>query len=159
VIDLPTGEVAVHEGVGRLTLVSGEDGAAREVLVEGVTDPAGLAWADGSFYVSEGAAGTVSKIDGTTGEKTLIADGLAGPEGLAMTAGGDLLVAEVGKGQLISIAPDGSHTVIAEGLQRGLSGYAPFPPAYIPTGVAIGGDGEIYVSSDVENSIYRITKE
>ncbi len=159
VIDLPTGEVAVLEGVGRISLVSGDDGATRTVLVEGLIDPAGLAWADGSFYVSEGAAGTVSKIDGTTGEKTLIADGLAGPEGLAVTAGGDLLVAEVGKAQLISIAPDGSHTVVAGGLQMGLSGYAPFPPAYIPTGVAIGGDGEIYVSSDVENSIYRITKE
>ena len=69
------------------------------------------------------------------------------------------IVAEVGKGQLISIAPDGSHTLIAGGLQMGLSGYAPFPPAYIPTGVALGGGGEIYVSSDVENSIYRITRE
>jgi sugar lactone lactonase YvrE len=159
VVDLPTGEVAVLEGIGRITLASGEHGQTRKTLIEGLVDPAGLGWADGTFYVSEGAPGTVSKVDGTTGEKTLVADGLAGPEGIALTADGDILVAEVGKDQLISIAPDGTISVIATDLKMGLVGYPPFPPSYIPSGVAIGGDGEIYVSSDVENSIYRITKE
>lgn len=159
VVDLPSGEVAVLEGVGRITLASGDHGETRTTLIEGLVDPAGIAWAGGTFYVSEGAPGTVSKVDGTTGEKMIIADGLAGPEGIALTADGDLLVAEVGKGQLISIARDGTVSVIATDLKMGLVGYPPFPPAYIPTGVAIGGDGEIYVSSDVENSIYRITKE
>lgn len=159
VADLPTGQVAVLEGIGRITLVSGEDGEERSILVEGLVDPAGIVYADGALYVSEGAPGTVSKVDPTTGEKTLIADGLTGPEGIAVTSDGTLLVAEVGKGQLIAIATDGSVSIVASDLKMGLVGYAPFPPAYIPTGVAIGGDGEIYVSSDVENSIYRITKE
>lgn len=159
VVDLPSGEVAVLEGIGRITIASGDHGETRNVLVEGLVDAAGLAWADGTFYVSEGAAGTVSKVDQATGEKTLVADGLAGPEGLAVTSDGDLLVAEVGAGRLVSIAPDGTLSVIAEDLKMGLAGYPPFPPSYVPTGVAIGGDGEIYVSSDVENSIYRITRE
>lgn len=159
VIDLPSGDIAVLEGLGRITLVSGEDGETRTILIEGLMDAAGIAYADGAFYVSEGAPGTVSKVDPTTGEKTLIADGLSGPEGIAVTSDGTLLVAEVGKGQLIAIAPDGSVSVVASDLKMGLVGYPPFPPAYIPTGVAIGGAGEIYVSSDVENSIYRITRE
>lgn len=159
VAELPTGAVAVLEGIGRISLVSGEGGEERTVLIEGLMDPAGIAYAGGALYVSEGAPGTVSKVDPMTGEKTLVADGLAGPEGLAMTSDGTLLVAEVGKGQLIAITPDGSVSVVAADLKMGLVGYAPFPPAYIPTGVAIGGAGEIYVSSDVENSIYRITKE
>lgn len=41
VADLPTGEIAVLEGIGRLTITSGEHGETRQVLVEGLVDRPG----------------------------------------------------------------------------------------------------------------------
>ena len=30
------------------------------------------------------------------------------------------------------------------------------PPPYVPTGVAVGADGTIYLSADRNNALYRI---
>lgn len=149
-------QVAVLEGAGRLTLVSGEDGATRITLVEGLVDPAGMAVGDDAFYVTEAAAGLLSSIDRTTGDKTVIADGLMEPEGVLRTADGTLYVVEVGLGAVREIKPDGASRLIAEGLDMGLKGSAPFPPAYIPSGIAMDEAGAIYVSSDTLNAIYKI---
>jgi sugar lactone lactonase YvrE len=159
VTELPDGRVAVLEGVGRITLVSGDAGETRDVLIEGLQDTPSLSYHDGALFVTEGAVGLLSKVDLETGEKTLIADGLAGPEGFAIAGDGTLFVAEVGKGQITEIKPDGTTRAIAEGLKLGLLGSPLFPPSNIPTGVALGQNGELYVSSDIENSIYRITPQ
>ncbi|MDF0496879.1 hypothetical protein [Bradyrhizobium yuanmingense] len=43
----------------------------------------------------------------------------------------------------------------ADGLTRAPGGL----PTYVPTGVAVGASGAIYVSSDVENAIYKAVKK
>jgi hypothetical protein len=66
-----------------------------------------------------------------------------------------LLIVETGKGQLVRIEPkSGALRVIARGLPVGL----PNVPITL-AGVAVGGDGTLYVSSDVENSIWRLKKK
>lgn len=147
---------AVLEGHGQITLVIGSEGTNRTVLIEGLQDPGGVIFHGGSFYVTEAALGSVSKISLETGEKTLVADGLAAPEGLDIFEDGTLVVAEVGTGTITEIKPDGTRRALATGLELGLSGYAPFPPAYIPTGLTIDEAGVIYVSSDKLNSIYKL---
>ena len=49
----------------------------------------------------------------------------------------------------------GRSTVLAKDLRIGLPESDGLPPGYIPTGVAVGGSGTIYMSSDVESALYR----
>jgi len=45
---------------------------------------------------------------------------------------------------------------VAGNLPIGVPALPGQPPANAPTGVAVGGDGSVYFSSDVNNGIYRI---
>jgi len=88
----------------------------------------------------------------------VVTDGLAGPEGIDVGPDGKLYVAEVGQKRVVSINPaTGDKTVIASNLDIGLPAYPGGPPALIPTGVAVGKTGNVYVSSDMRNAIYKLT--
>ena len=45
--------------------------------------------------------------------------------------------------------------MLASGLLIGLPESEGMPPGYLPTGVAVGRSGTIYLSSDVESALYR----
>jgi sugar lactone lactonase YvrE len=115
--------------------------------------PNGLAWAGpDAVYVSETAAGQVSRVDLKTGAKTVVASKLNRPEGMAVTPKGALLVVEVGAKSVSRIDPKtGAKTVIATNLPVGWSN----GPSLF-RGIASSATA-IYVASDVENSIYKIT--
>jgi hypothetical protein len=69
-------------------------------------------------------------------------------------------VAEVGRKQLPRIDPaTGRSTLVANKLRIGLPESAPFPPGYLPTGVAVGRSGTIYLTSDIESALYRFVPE
>jgi len=51
----------------------------------------------------------------------------------------------------------GAKTVIASNLDIGLAPYPGGPPALVPTGVAVGRTGTVYVSSDIRNALYKLT--
>ena len=71
---------------------------------------------------------------------------------------GKLYVAEVGQKRVVTIDPaSGAKTVIASNLDIGLETYPGGPPALVPTGVAVGTGGAVYVSSDRRNAIYKLT--
>jgi glucose/arabinose dehydrogenase len=66
-----------------------------------------------------------------------------------------VLVVEAGKGQLVRVEPrSGAVEVVARGLPIGL----PNVPITL-AGVAVGAGGTLYVTSDVENSIWRLQKK
>jgi outer membrane protein assembly factor BamB len=66
-----------------------------------------------------------------------------------------VLVVETGKGRLIRVNPSsGAVEVLARNLPVGL----PNVPITL-AGVAVGAGGTIYVTSDVENSIWRLRKK
>lgn len=136
-------------------------GADRETLASGLGVPAGLAAQGGDLFVSDFAAGTVLQVvdDGEVlTPPVVIASGLAEPEGLAVDAQGRVLVVESGAGVLRRISPgSGTSTVLASGLKTGLEGYTGAPPAYVIAGVTTGPLGQIYVSGDRGNEIYRIS--
>ena len=82
------------------------------------------------------------------------------PEGIALAPNGKLIVAEVGAKRIVEIDPaTGAVTEIAGNLPIGLVGAPGGLPTNIPTGVGVGASGTIYLSSDIENAIYRITKK
>jgi hypothetical protein len=49
-------------------------------------------------------------------------------------------------------------TVIAENLPIGLAGGDDLPSPFLPTGVAVDGGGTIFISADIENSIYKLSR-
>jgi len=84
---------------------------------------------------------------------------LANPEGLAFDGEGGLLVVEAGAGRLSRIdLATGAVEEIAAGLELGLPPIGGVPPAYLPSGVAVDAAGVIYVTGDVGNVLYRITR-
>ncbi|MCK1367780.1 hypothetical protein [Bradyrhizobium sp. 62] len=160
-IVLADGSILVAElGTKSLVRVSGEHGKDRTAMIGGLEGPVGLvAGSRGAVYVTEAFSGVVSMIE-SGGEKTVITKDLKGPEGIALSPDGKLIVAEVGAKRLIEIAPEsGTVTEIAANLPIGLIGAPGGLPTHIPTGVAVGASGVIYFSSDIENAIYKVTKK
>jgi sugar lactone lactonase YvrE len=133
-------------GSGNLVKVS-PDGKTRSTVVKELRGPVALAQGPGNLiYVTEIAAGAVTQID------------VAGPEGIDVGPDGKLYVAEVGQKRIVAIDPaTGAKTVIASNLDIGLPAYPGGPPALVPTGVAVAKSGNIYVSSDIRNGMYKLT--
>jgi sugar lactone lactonase YvrE len=160
-IKLADGSILVNElGSKSLVRASGEHGKDRTELSSGLEGPVGLvAGSKGDVYVTEAFAGQVSLIE-SNGEKTIIANDLKMPEGIALGPDGMLVVAEVGAKRIVRIDPGkGTVTEIAANLPIGLAAAPGGLPTNIPTGVGVGASGAIYFTSDVENAIYKITKK
>jgi sugar lactone lactonase YvrE len=135
------------------------DGKTRSIVMKELRGPVALAQGAGTLiYVTEIAAGAVSQIDVATAARKVVADNLAGPEGIDVGPDGRLYVAEVGQKRVVAIDPaTGDRTVIASNLDIGLSPFPGGPPALMPTGVAVGRSGAVYVSADTRNALYKLT--
>ncbi len=158
-LEAADGTVYVAElATGNLVKVSA-DGKTRSTVVKELRGPVALAQGPGNaIYVTEVAAGAVSQIDVGSGARKVVADGLAGPEGIDVGPDGRLYVAEVGQKRVVAIDPaTGAKTVIASNLDIGLEPFPGGPPALVPTGVAVGKTGAVYVSSDRRNAMYKLT--
>jgi sugar lactone lactonase YvrE len=150
----PDGSILVSEtGTGSLLRLSGTGGSDRKAIVTGLDTPAGLAWAGpGAIFVSESHAGRVSRIDLKTGAKSTLAADLQTPEGIAVAPDGAVYVVEAAAKRVTRIDPKtGAKTTIADNLHIGLS-YGPG----LYRGIAVSANA-IYINSDIENSIYKIT--
>lgn len=157
-IPLADGSVVYAEiATGSITRASGDKFANKKMITEGLAGPVQMVMGkDGALYVTE-AAGKLIRVSLTDGTKTTVAEGLALPEGLAQTPWGSFIVAESAAKRLVEIDPsNGSRRSVAENLPIGLVGGPGMPPPYVVTGVAVGADGSIYMSADLNNAIYRI---
>ncbi len=143
---------------GNLVKVSA-DGKERSIVVKELRGPVAMVHGKGSLvYITEISAGAVSEIDVATGARKVVADNLTGPEGIDIGPDGRLYVAEVGQKRVVAIDPaTGAKTVIASNLDIGLAPFPGGPPALVPTGVAVGRSGIVYVSADIRNSLYKLT--
>lgn len=161
-IELDDGSLLVLElGAGELTRVKGADGKDRSSVTKGLNVPTAIVPAGkDAVYVSETGTGSILRIELSSGAKTVVASGLAGPEGLDVTPDGKIVVAEVGQRRVLEIDPKtGKSEIVASNLAMGLPAPKGMPPAFVPTGVAVGKSGAIYVSSDIRNAIYKITPQ
>lgn len=158
-LEAADGSLYVAElGSGNLVKVS-PDGKTRTTVVKELRAPVAMAQGPGThIYVTEIAAGAVTQIDVANGTRKVVADGLAGPEGLDVGPDGRVYVAEVGQKRVIVVDPaSGTKTVVASNLDIGLPTYPGGPPALMPTGVAVGRTGAVYVSADLRNALYKLT--
>ena len=157
-IPMADGSVVFAEiATGSITRASGAQWADRKVIAQGLAGPVQMVLGkDGALYVTE-AAGKLVRVNMADGSKTTVAEGLALPEGVAQTPWGSFIVAESAAKRLVEIDPaNGTRRTVAENLPIGMPGGAGMPPPYVVTGVAVGADGSIYMSADLNNAIYRI---
>ena len=158
-LEMADGTIYVAELASANLVKVSADGKTRSTVVKELRGPVALAQGPGNLiYVTEIAAGAVTQIDVLSGVRKVVADGLAGPEGIDVGPDGLLYVAEVGQKRVVAIdAATGTKTVIASNLDIGLAPYPGGPPAPVPTGVAVGRTGTVYVSSDIRNALYKLT--
>jgi sugar lactone lactonase YvrE len=145
VVDFATGEL--------LQLAAGD--GPRRVVAGGLEGPVGLAQdARGRLLVSEATAGRLLRIDPASGRREVLASGLAQPEGIAVLPDGAIAVAEVGARRLSLVgARGGRPRVVAHDLPVGQVFTRAPAPVFMPTGVAAGDDGTIYLACDRDNSV------
>jgi sugar lactone lactonase YvrE len=158
-IEMADGTLYVAEIASSNLVKVSADGKERSTVAKELRGPVSVARGkDDLIYITEIAAGAVTEINVATGARRVVADGLAGPEGIAVGPAGRLFVAEVGQKRVVAIDPvTGAKTVIASNLDIGLAPYPGGPPGLITTGVAVGANGTVYVSSDIRNALYKLT--
>jgi sugar lactone lactonase YvrE len=157
-VELPNGTVlALELAAGALTQLSGADLQDKKQVVTGLQGPTQMILGkDGALYITE-MAGCLIRVDTSNWSQTTVAEGLAGPEGLAQTPAGKFIVAEAAKRQLTEVDPaNGNKRVIATDLPIGFEAGPGLPPPYLTTGVAVAADGTVYFSADRDNGIYKI---
>jgi glucose/arabinose dehydrogenase len=114
----------------------------------------------GGVYVTDYMPGNVVRVNLENGQRGIVCEGLNKPEGIAMAYDGRLLVAETGTQSVVSIdAASGARSVIASGIPMGLTLTTQLPPMGVPTGVAASADGALFVSADLTDSIWKISKQ
>jgi DNA-binding beta-propeller fold protein YncE len=146
-------------GIGGVVRVSLSDLDDRETIASGFYFPAGLAVHGGDAYFSDTILGAVFQIvrDGAVlAEPVMVADGLAGPEGIALRAGGNkLLVVEGLTSTLKEInLRSGRVKTIAKEL-----GFQPSLGLELPAqwfnDVDVDSTNAMYVNADGANVIYK----
>ncbi|OUS10415.1 hypothetical protein A9Q89_11405 [Gammaproteobacteria bacterium 53_120_T64] len=159
-LELVDGTLLVAEhGTGSILEVSAD--GDREVLVDGLPGIAALRQGsdEDSVYATDVLKGQLLEID-DNGDIDIIAEGLERPEGFDVAADGSIVLAEVGKLRIVRIDPNsGEISEIARNLAIGLAPAQGTPPGYIQTGVVVSRAGNIYVSSDLNTAIYKITPQ
>ncbi len=118
----------------------------------------GLATDGETLWAADQATGEIWEIDldSDPPDATVVADGLQGPEGLALDNEGRLLVVEALASRLSRIdLSTGGITVLVEGLELFGPGLGA-PPTWGFDGVAVGSSGDIYVSGAGATVIYKI---
>lgn len=156
-------DVLVAEpGSGSLLVVSGQHGEKRKVLLENMPGLAALrpGSRDDTVYISDVINGRLLEVDVDDGDSTVIAEGLDKPEGFDVATDGSIVLAEVGKQRVVRInVKNGEVSEIARNLAIGLAPAENTPAVYIQTGVAVSDAGNIYLSSDLNTALYKITPQ
>ena len=131
--------------------------ADNTTIAEGFSMPSGLAVVGDDLYAADWVTGEVWKIyDEGNLVKTRIATGLSEPEGLTDDIDGNLLVVESGTGELSRIdVLTGEVSLVADGLSTGYPAAPGMPAYWMFSGVDVGPSGNIYVTGDVENILYK----
>lgn len=160
ILMLDDGSILVcNAGDGTIIRVWDKEGKKRDVVAKDLALPVYLA-KDGpdSVYVTEFLSGKLTKVNLKTGKKTVVTSALRKPKGVAVKPDGTILVVNVGTKELLQIDPKkGEIKPLLQDLPVGL--YVPdkFLPAFTLSDVAVSKAGNIYVTSDTENVIYKIS--
>ena len=152
------GDDIIVSELGTGSVVALDETCAR-TTVTSLPVPTGLATDGEDLWVADWALGMAFQIadDGEFIAPMPVASGLAGPEGLAVSPDGGLLVVESFLHRVSHIdLGTGAVTPLVEGLALGASGPPTMPPTWTFDGIAAGPSGAVYVSA---HGLYRIELE
>lgn len=151
--------LVAEAGTNSIVRVLDKAGKKRETVATDLALPVYLAPAgEGAVYVTEFLAGRITRIDIKTGEKQTITDKLRKPKGIAVKPDGTVLVVNVGTQELLQVDPQtGAISPLVEHLPVGLFVPKGFMPAFTLSGVAVSEAGNIYLTSDIDNVIYKLS--
>ena len=168
-IEAPAGVVLRDNGdpivadfaTGRIIGLSRTDRDLRDIVADGLAGPVGLGWAGpDALFVTEHTAGTLLRINLEDGSRTVISNTVSEPEGLTVLADGRVAVVEVGRRRVVAIDPTtGVSEVLAVELPVGTRVARAPESIYVPSGIAEGADGSLYLTSDQDNSVLKILTE
>ncbi len=152
-IELADSSLVVAEPIaGRIVRVQGDN---RHDIAAGLRYPAALADAeDGTVYVGESGTGRLLRVAVADGTVSEIARGLGAIRAVAVLAGGAVAVLDAEAGSVTLVGPGASRVELVRDLPIGYLR----EPYFRSGGLAVGGDGTVYVAADVENAIYRIAR-
>ena len=167
----PEGVVSTAAGLaGQAGSADGLGSAARFYFPRGIAlDARGGAWvADSSNHTVRhiSASGQVRTVAGLAGQKGQ-ADGVGSharfdsPNGLAVNAQGDVLVADYGNHSIRRISPEGVVTTLAglAGQAGSADGMGSAARLNAPRGIAIDAQGWLYVADNNNHSIRRVSPQ
>ena len=136
------------------------DPSKRVTLAQNIPLATGLATDSENLWAVDRASGRLLQIadkNGALPEPVTIATNLQGPEGLAISLDGRFLIVEADAARLVAIDPiDGSVEVIADNLSLGRAPLKGFSPAGVFNDVTVSESGDIYLTGDIDNVLYRI---
>lgn len=168
-IEAPAGVVLRDNGdpivadfaTGRIIGLSRTYRDLRDIVADGLAGPVGLGWAGpDALFVTEHTAGTLLRINLEDGSRTVISNTVSEPEGLTVLADGRVAVVEVGRRRVVAIDPaTGVSEVLAVELPIGTRVARAPESIYVPSGIAEGADGSLYLTSDQDNSVLKILTE
>jgi sugar lactone lactonase YvrE len=150
------GLVVAELGTGRVVAMDEATPASRTTLAQ-LAYPLGLAATGDDLWVADWALGTIFQLvrDGVRLDPIEpVATGLVGPEGLAATGDGKLIVVE-SLAQRLSLVDLGEGAVVktlVDDLAVGQAAPPGLAPHWIFDGVAVGPSGAIYLSA---SGLYR----
>jgi sugar lactone lactonase YvrE len=132
----------------------------KQVLAGGMLVPTGLAADFENLYAADWATGLISQVVGeghVLNPPVVVASGLAKPEGMALTPGGDLLVVESAIGRLTKVdLESGQKTALLDDLDVGAPGTPGYPPSWIFNSVAVDDFGAIYLTVGRQRKVLKI---
>ena len=127
---------------------------------------------DGNLYVLDSANHTIRKVTPAGEVTTFAGSGSSGsddgtgtaasfnePVGVAFDGDGNLYVADARNRTIRKVTPAGEVTTLAgsAGSQGSINGIGPAARFVSPTGVAFGGDGNLYVTDSNDSKIRKVT--
>ena len=128
----------------------------------------------GNLYIADTNSDRIRKVDSTgtittiagTGERGFSGDGgpatqasLNSPFGVAVDGAGNLYIADQYNNRIRRVDSTGTITTIAGTEERGFGGDggpATQAPLFLPTGVAVDGEGNLYIADQYNHRIRRV---
>jgi sugar lactone lactonase YvrE len=162
-IELEDRSILVAEaGTGKLIIISDNEEKSKTIILEGLDNPCGLAMInEKEFIMTEAGSGEVSLVGIVNKNKKVIAGDFDNPQGIALSSKNKniVYVVESGKGRVVKLnIKSGKKTVIADGFNMGIKSEGS-PLVHVISGIAVTSDETIYLSSDINNAVYKITKK
>ncbi|MFK7980384.1 MAG: hypothetical protein AB8G86_10410 [Saprospiraceae bacterium] len=98
----------------------------------------------------------INLLPAVLAEPKVILKSLKQPKGLQIGPKGNLLVVETGANQVLSVnLSNGEKSVLVADVPLGMVGMSKLPPTWKLSDVDYDTEGNLYVPSDVENTVYK----